>query len=156
MKAKKDSLCNCCDAVELAMREACVRQNKTEEETIMLTQTVDKARGGGRCLLREVVCRPAAAEREGGHGDGAEANSTGSTSGCRSLRRTLRLWRPSASWAPPSWRRRPPPPKESDPVAKVLQNRASDDKKKMVLLTDQLTEAQRMAEDADGKYNDTS
>ena len=41
-------------------------------------------------------------------------------------------------------------------MAKVLQNRASDDEKKMVLLTDQLTEAQRMAEVADGKCNDTS
>ena len=45
---------------------------------------------------------------------------------------------------------------KSDQMAKVLQNRASDGEKKMVLLTDQLMEAQKMAEDANRKCNDTS
>ena len=38
MKAEKDNLRNCCDDVELVMREARVSQNKTEEDAIMLTQ----------------------------------------------------------------------------------------------------------------------
>ena len=45
---------------------------------------------------------------------------------------------------------------ESDRMAKVLQNRASDDEKKMVLLADQLKEAQKMAIDIDYKNKNTT
>merc|ERR1711874_844015 len=38
---------------------------------------------------------------------------------------------------------------------KVLENRAADDEKKLIRLAEELKEAQKMAEDADKKYDET-
>merc|ERR1712079_951652 len=45
-------------------------------------------------------------------------------------------------------------PDDSDHMKKVLENRAAEDEK-LVRLADELKEAQKMAEDADRKYDDT-
>ena len=44
---------------------------------------------------------------------------------------------------------------DSDRMKKVLENRAAEDEKKLIRLAEELKEAQKMAEDADKKYDDT-
>merc|ERR1712111_295100 len=43
----------------------------------------------------------------------------------------------------------------SDRMKKVLENRAADDEKKLIRLAEELKEAQKIAEDADRKYDET-
>merc|ERR1712228_1116753 len=44
---------------------------------------------------------------------------------------------------------------DSDRMKKVLENRAADDEKKLIRLAEELKEAQKIAEDADKKYDET-
>merc|ERR1712223_2346592 len=44
---------------------------------------------------------------------------------------------------------------DSDRMKKGLENRASEEEKKLIRLAEELKEAQKMAEDADRKYDDT-
>merc|ERR1711974_30803 len=147
MKAEKDNLCDRCDAVELAMREARMRENKTEEEVIMSTNKQKTLEVEVDVYSEKLSVAQLLQNEKEAVVMAAEAEFNRLNRRVQELEEHLETTETKCNLGTTKLDKAATTADESDRMAKVLQNRASDDEKKMVLLAEQLKEAQKMAED---------
>merc|ERR1712002_346007 len=128
MKVEKDNLCDRMDAVEQSLKDAKIRQEKAEEESVELSNKQ-------KHLEIEVDV----------YGEKLTLQMMDQETTENKYVIAMQKYDKAATTAD-----------DSDRMAKVLQNRSQEDEKKMSTLTEQLKDAQKKAEDADTKYDDAS
>jgi len=156
MKVEKDNLIDRMDAVEEALKEARIRQEKAEDEytelaskcqTLEIEVVVHEEKLSGQLVLQKNM------ELQVAH---AEAEFNRLNRRVIELEEDLEDSEMKYSTGMQKYDKAATSADESDRMAKVLQNRASDDEKKMRDLADQLKDGQNMAEEADRKYDEAS
>lgn len=154
MKVEKDNLCDRSDEVEQKMKDAYIRQAKTEEEYGELKQKnmtleIDVDKYGER-LVTQVQTQ----EAKEAQVLAAECEFNRLNRRVQELEEDLEVTEQKYHTAITKYDKAATEADDSDRMAKVLQNRASEDEAKMTSLADQLKEAQKRAEDADKKYDE--
>merc|ERR1719360_326233 len=149
MKVEKDNLCDRMDVVEESVKTAKIRQEKSEEEVVELTNKqrqleVEVDVNSERLSMRILEQQSKAAE--------AEFNRLNRR--VQELEEDLETTEGKYVVGMQKYDMAATTADDSDRMAKVLQNRASEDEKKMSVLAEQLKDAQKMAEDADRNYDE--
>jgi len=156
MKVDKDNLCDRCDAVELSVKEAKIRQEKSEEEATELTNKAKHLEIELDVYGEKLVVQVMAQESKEAQVLAAEAEFNRLNRRVQELEEDLETTETKYQTALQKLDKAATSADDSDRMAKVLQNRAQEDDTKMSKLSEELKVAQKQAEDADTKYDDAS
>jgi len=156
MKVEKDNLCDRMDAVEESVKEAKLRQNKSEEEVVELTNKSRQLEMELDVYSERLTKQIMEQQSKEAQVQAAEAEFNRLNRRVQELEEDLEATEGKYVIGMQKYDKAATTADDSDRMAKVLQNRASEDEKKMSLLAEQLKDAQKMAEDADKKYDEAS
>jgi len=156
MKVEKDNLCDRMDAVEESVKTARIRQEKSEEEVVELTNKQRQLEMEVDVFGEKLSMQMLDQQAKEAQVQAAEAEFNRLNRRVQELEEDLEITEGKFVLGMQKYNKAATEADDSDRMAKVLQNRASEDEKKMVGLAEQLKDAQKMAEDADKNYDEAS
>jgi len=156
MKAEKDNLMDRCDAMELAMKEAVIRRNQTEEEANMLTNKSKTLEVEVDQFTEKLAVAQLEQKSKEDAVMAAEAEFNRLNRRVQELEEDLENTETKCVLGSSKLDKAATTADEMDRMAKVLQNRANEDELKLQSLDKQNKEAEVMAEEADKKYDEAA
>jgi len=156
MKVEKDNLCDRMDVVEESVKTAKIRQEKSEEEVVELTNKQRQLEVEVDVNSERLSMRILEQQSKEAQVQAAEAEFNRLNRRVQELEEDLETTEGKYVVGMQKYDKAATTADDSDRMAKVLQNRASEDEKKMSVLAEQLKDAQKMAEDADRNYDEAS
>merc|ERR1712212_1452003 len=156
MKVEKDNLCDRMDAVEQSLKDAKIRQEKAEEESVELSNKQKHLEIEVDVYGEKLTLQMMDQETMEAKVMAAEAEFNRLNRRVQELEEDLETTENKYVIAMQKYDKAATTADDSDRMAKVLQNRSQEDEKKMSTLAEQLKDAQKQAEDADVKYDDAS
>jgi len=156
MKVEKDNLCDRLDAVEEALKVSRQRQEKAEEEATDLTNKQKQLEMEVDVYGERLSVRVIEQQSKEAQVNAAEAEFNRLNRRVIELEEDLEDTENKFVLGMQKYDKAATTADDSDRMAKVLQNRSQEDEKKLQTLAAQLKEAQKMAEDADTKYDAAS